>query len=64
MKCVYVHIYVSIGHSVDVYVLQNISEPVTQIKLLKRSDLPNEVQVDSSDRILERKVRLFSPLTI
>lgn len=39
----------------DVLTKQNISEPVTQIKLLKRSDLSNEVQVDSSDSILERK---------
>ncbi|XP_018411120.1 PREDICTED: 5'-3' exoribonuclease 1 [Nanorana parkeri] len=34
---------------------QNIAEPVTHIKLLKRSDLPNEIQVDSSDSVLEGK---------
>ncbi|CAI9569411.1 unnamed protein product [Staurois parvus] len=39
----------------DVLTKQNISEPVTQIKLLRRSDLPNEVQINSSDSILEAK---------
>ncbi|KAM5165613.1 LOW QUALITY PROTEIN: 5'-3' exoribonuclease 1 [Mantella aurantiaca] len=39
----------------DVLTKQNISEPVTHIKLLKRSDLPNEVQVASRDSVLEGK---------